>query len=152
MGKVFQHVPGGQCKHTLQSKGPLLKRLATPQSTCWHSINSGIIQASPHCKPRLIGIFGQCCRFLRLKNCSLRTQFAINSHSGSSLQGLPMQMEMLKPKSRVLKLAFTTVGSTSCYLRSSAVSDMFSLFSLFHFLINADLNPKWSFRIPASLA
>lgn len=63
-----------------------------------------------------------------------------------------MQMEMLKPKSRVLKLAFTTVGSTSCYLRSSAVSDMFSLFSLFHFLINADLNPKWSFRIPASLA
>ena len=140
----------GKCFNMFQevnaNNANILCKARDPCSSAWQRpkalAGTASIQSSPHCKPRLIGIFGQCCRFLRLKNRSLRTQFTINSRSGSSLQGL--EMEMLKPKSRALKLIFTTVGSTSCYLRSSAVSDMsslFSLFSLFHFFI-ADLNPK----------
>ena len=52
-----------------------------------------------------------------------------------------MQMEMLKP--RVLKLAFTTVHSTLCYLHSSAVSN-----HMRSFLINADPNLKVVFSDP----
>ena len=63
----------GKCFNMFQEVNTnILCKERDPCSSAWQRpkelAGTASIQASPHCKPRLIGMFGQCCRFLRLKN------------------------------------------------------------------------------------